>query len=174
MSFKVLDYVFLFHMRSLDNTEVLKEIKTILKTSKIDILSGLKNCCDFLKGNISYFDWVGFYFADFQKKNLYLKAFSGKPTDHTIIPFGIGICGQVALSNKNLMAPDVKVQDNYIACSLDVKSELVVPLFLEGKNIGQIDIDSNKLNPFSKEDELLLEACCDLISKTYGNSLLSL
>jgi len=170
----VLDYVFLFHMRSLDNTEVLKEIKTILKTSKIDILSGLKNCCDFLKGNISYFDWVGFYFADFQKKNLYLKAFSGKPTDHTIIPFGIGICGQVALSNKNLMAPDVKVQDNYIACSLDVKSELVVPLFLEGKNIGQIDIDSNKLNPFSKEDELLLEACCDLISKTYGNSLLSL
>ncbi len=174
MSFKVLDYVFLFHMRSLGNTEVLKEIKTILKTSKIDILSGLKNCCDFLKGNISYFDWVGFYFADFQKKNLYLKAFSGKPTDHTTIPFGIGICGQVALSNKNLMAPDVKVQDNYIACSLDVKSELVVPLFLEGKNIGQIDIDSNKLNPFSKEDELLLEACCDLISKTYGNSLLSL
>ena len=53
-------------MRSLGNTEVLKEIKTILKTSKIDILSGLKNCCDFLKGNISYFDWVGFYFADFQ------------------------------------------------------------------------------------------------------------
>ena len=67
------------------------------------------------------------------KKNLNLKAFSGKPTDHINIPFGIGICGQVALSNKNLMVPDVKVQDNYIACSLDVKSELVVPLFLEGK-----------------------------------------
>ena len=80
----------------------------------------------------------------------------------------------MALSNKNLMVPDVKVQDNYIACSLDVKSDLVVPLFLEGKIIGLIDIDSNKLNPFSKEDELLLEACCDLISKTYGNSLLSL
>ena len=72
MSFKVLDYVFLFHMRSLGNTEVLKEIKTILKTSKIDILSGLKNCCDFLKANISYFDWVGFYFADFQFSQLYI------------------------------------------------------------------------------------------------------
>ena len=174
MSFKVLDYVFLFHMRSLGNTEILKEIKTILKTSKIDILSGLKNCCDFLKENISYFDWVGFYFADFQTKNLNLKAFSGKPTDHSTIPFGSGICGQVALSNKNLMIPDVKVQDNYIACSLDVKSELVVPLFLEGKNIGQIDVDSHKINAFSNKDELFLEACCNLISKIYGQSLLSL
>lgn len=161
-------------MSSLGSTEVLKEITTILKASKIDILNGLNKCCHFLEENIPHFDWVGFYFADFQKKNLNLKAFSGKPTDHTTIPFGIGICGQVALSNKNLVVPDVKVHDNYIACSLDVKSELVVPLFLEGKNIGQIDIDSNKLNPFSKEDELLLEACCDLISKTYGNSLLSL
>ena len=165
---------FCFNMMSLSNTEVLKEIKTILDTSKIDTLSGLKNCCHFLKENILHFDWVGFYFADFQTKNLNLKAFSGKPTDHTTIPFGNGICGQVALSNRNFMVPDVRKQDNYIACSIDVKSELVVPLFIEGKNIGQIDIDSNKLNPFSKEDELLLEACCDIISKTYGNSLLSL
>ena len=70
------------------------------------------------------------------------------------------------------MVPDVQDQDNYIACSIDVRSELVVPLFFEGKNIGQIDIDSNKINPFSKEDEQLLEACCDLISSTYGASLL--
>ena len=161
-------------MTSLSNTQVLKEIKTILETYKIDILSGLKKCCYFLKENISHFDWVGFYFADFQTKNLNLKAFSGTPTDHTSIPFGKGICGQVALSNKNFMAPNVKEQDNYIACSIDVKSELVVPLFIEGKNVGQIDIDSNKLDPFTKEDELLLEACCDLVSKTYGNSLLRL
>ena len=70
------------------------------------------------------------------------------------------------------MVPDVQDQDNYIACSIDVRSELVVPLFFEGKNIGQIDIDSNKINPFSKEDGQLLEACCDLISSTYGSSLL--
>ncbi len=61
-----------------------------------------------------------------------------------------------------------------LACSINVKSELVVPLFIEGKNVGQIDIDSNKLDPFTKKDELLLEACCDLVSKTYGNSLLRL
>ena len=103
-------------MSSLSNTEDLKEIKTILKASKIDILNGLNKCCHFLDENIPHFDWVGFYFADFQKKNLNLKAFSGKPTEHTTIPFGMGVCGQVALSNKNLMVPDVKVQDNYIAC----------------------------------------------------------
>ena len=84
-------------MRSLGNTEVLKEIKTILKGSKTDILSGLKKCCHFLEENIPHFDWVGFYFADFQTKNLYLKAFSGKPTDHTTIPFGNGIAHNIQI-----------------------------------------------------------------------------
>ena len=84
-----------------------------------------------------------------------LKGVPGKPTDHTVIPFGKGICGQVAVSNQNFMVPDVNAQDNYIACSIDVRSELVIPLFFEGKNIGQIDIDSNKIDPFSKEDELV-------------------
>ena len=103
-----------------------------------------------------------------------MKAFSGTPTDRIVIPFGKGICGQVALSNQNFVVPDVTTQDNYIACSLDVRSELVVPLFLDKKNIGQIDIDSKTPNPFSIEDENLLEKVCHLISKTYGRSLLKL
>ena len=102
---------------------------------------------------------------------LHLKAYSGTPTEHTSIPFGKGICGQVALSNENLLVPDVTAQDNYIACSLDVRSELVVPLFLEGENIGQIDIDSKTLNPFTKEDEAFLTELCSLVSSTYGKSL---
>jgi GAF domain-containing protein len=72
------------------------------------------------------------------------------------------------------MVPDVQEQENYIACSISVRSELVVPLFFKGENIGQIDIDSNQKDPFSSEDEQLLEACCALISETYGSSLLSL
>ena len=83
--------------------------------------------------------------------------YAGEPTDHTIIPFGKGICGQVAVSNENFVVPDVKAQDNYIACSLHVKAEIVVPLFLNGENIGQIDIDSNTPDPFTIEDEMLLE-----------------
>jgi GAF domain-containing protein len=82
-----------------------------------------------------------------------LKAFAGEPTDHTIIPFGKGICGQVAESNQNFVVDDVTAQDNYIACSINVKSEVVIPLFVNGENIGQIDIDSHTKNAFSKEDE---------------------
>ena len=79
-----------------------------------------------------------------------------------------------ALSNENFLVPDVSAQDNYIACNLDVRSELVVPLFLEGKNIGQIDVDSRTPNPFSKKDEKFLSNICNLISSTYGNLLTQL
>ena len=70
---------------------------------------------------------------------LKLAQFSGKPTEHTIIPFGKGICGQVALSNKNFVVQDVTEQDNYISCGWEVKSEIVVPIFKNNENIGQID-----------------------------------
>ncbi len=113
--------------------------------------------CEALRTTISYYDWVGFYMANHEAKTLHLGAFAGTPTDHTVIPFGKGICGQVAESNENFVVPDVKAQDNYIACSITVKSEIVVPLFKDGKNIGQIDIDSNTVNPFTKEDEVFLE-----------------
>ncbi len=88
---------------------------------------------------------------------LQLKVYAGSPTEHTKIPFGKGICGQVAVSNQNFVVPDVMAQDNYIACSIDVKSEIVVPLFKDGQNIGQIDIDSHTKNAFSDEDTLFLE-----------------
>jgi GAF domain-containing protein len=86
-----------------------------------------------------------------------LGSYVGAATDHTVIPFGKGICGQVAVSNSNFVVPDVSAQDNYIACSFTVKSEIVVPLFVDGKNIGQIDIDSHELDPFSEADERFLE-----------------
>ena len=74
-----------------------------------------------------------------------------------MIPFGKGICGQVAESNKNFVVADVSSQNNYIACSIYVKAEIVIPLFKNGKNIGQIDIDSHISDPFSIEDERFLE-----------------
>ena len=107
-------------------------------------------------------------------KHLTSRLFLEIRTEHVTIPFGKGICGQVALTNKNFIVPDVKEQDNYISCNINVRSELVVPLFFEGRNIGQIDIDSNKIDAFSKEDENLLVLCCDFISKTYGSRLLKI
>ncbi len=100
---------------------------------------------------------MGFYFANDDKPELLLGPYAGEPTDHTVIPFGKGICGQVAVSNQNFVVPDVSTQDNYIACSMTVKSEIVVPLFVNGKNIGQIDIDSNIIDAFTELDERFLE-----------------
>lgn len=117
----------------------------------------LMQICALLETNVAYYNWVGFYFANPTSKTLHLGPYVGAPTDHTVIPFGKGICGQVAVSNANFVVPDVAAQDNYIACSFTVKSEIVVPLFVNGQNIGQIDIDSNILDPFTSEDERFLE-----------------
>ena len=97
--------------------------------------------CDFLKREIPYYDWVGFYFKNGEKKELKLAEFSGEPTEHTIIPFGKGICGQVAITNENFVTQDVHEQTNYICCGWKVKSEIVIPVMVRGKNIGEIDID---------------------------------
>jgi GAF domain-containing protein len=124
----------------------------------------LLHICRLLKSNVPGYDWVGFYFRNGQKKELLLGPYAGNRTEHTTIPFGKGICGQVAVNNQNFVVPDVKAQDNYIACSLTVKSEIVIPIFVNGENIGQIDIDSNTLNSFTKADEVFLEFVCTKVA----------
>jgi GAF domain-containing protein len=123
--------------------------------------------CTLLNGKIPHYNWVGFYFANHQDKTLHLGPYVGAATDHTVIPFGKGICGQVAESNQNFVVPDVAAQDNYIACSFTVKSEIVVPLFVNGVNIGQIDIDSHELDPFTSEDERFLEFVNEKIAQLF-------
>ncbi len=140
---------------------------SILSNSEFSRDEKLKQLCEFLSTSIDYYNWVGFYFANHETKTLHLGPYVGAPTDHTVIPFGKGICGQVAESNANFVVPDVAAQDNYIACSFTVKSEIVVPLFVNGKNIGQIDIDSHVLNPFSKDDEHFLEFVNQEVAKLF-------
>lgn len=134
-----------------------QQVASILANETASIDEKLHEVCTLLKTSVAHYDWVGFYFRNGDKEELKLGPYAGAPTDHTIIPFGKGICGQVALSNQNFVVPDVQAQDNYIACSLTVKSEIVVPLFVNGENIGQIDIDSNTPDPFTEEDERFLE-----------------
>lgn len=127
----------------------------------------LANICQLLHDEVDYYNWVGFYFAHHETQTLHLGPYVGAETDHTVIPFGKGICGQVAVSNQNFVVPDVSAQDNYIACSFTVKSEIVVPLFVNGKNIGQLDIDSHVLNPFSETDERFLEFVNEEVAKLF-------
>lgn len=137
--------------------ELRPEIDRIIADQETTTDAKLTAICELLQSNIDYYDWVGFYFKNGDKPELKLRAYAGEETDHTIIPFGKGICGQVAVSNANFVVPDVKAQDNYIACSINVKAEVVIPLFVNGENIGQIDIDSHTPDPFTAEDERFLE-----------------
>ncbi|WP_299115160.1 GAF domain-containing protein [uncultured Winogradskyella sp.] len=143
------------------NLEELKPIiKSITAKNNFTFHERLMQICELLESNVLYYNWVGFYFKNGNKNELKLGPYVGEPTDHIIIPFGKGICGQVAVSNENFVVPDVSAQDNYIACSITVKAEIVIPIFINGKNIGQIDIDSNTPDPFTEADEQFLEFVC--------------
>ena len=143
------------------------KVTEIISNSIITREEKLLKICELLSNSIDYYNWVGFYFRNGEKEELILGPYVGAATDHTVIPFGKGICGQVAVSNKNFVVPDVAAQDNYIACSFTVKSEIVVPLFVNGKNIGQIDIDSHVLDPFTEADERFLEFINEEIAMLY-------
>ncbi|MBT8260739.1 MAG: GAF domain-containing protein [Bacteroidia bacterium] len=141
------------------------KVTEIVSNSNETVEKRLLQICELLEAHIDYYNWVGFYFKNGDKNELKLGPYVGEPTDHTIIPFGKGICGQVALSNKNFIVPDVAAQDNYIACSISVKAEIVIPIFVNGENMGQIDIDSNTPDPFSEADERFLEFVCEKVSE---------
>ncbi len=134
------------------------------KIENLDLKDSLSFVCEFLQKNVKGYDWVGYYFHN-DKNQLVLKKYFGLKTDHTIIPFGKGICGQTAESNMHIIVDDVNNEENYISCNINVKSEIVVPLFSNKKNIGQIDIDSNTLSRFTLDDLKFLKKINVLIAK---------
>ena len=151
---------------SLDNLK--PKITEIVSNTSETFENRLFQICELLESQVDYYNWVGFYFKNGDKNELKLGPYVGEPTDHVIIPFGKGICGQVAVSNQNYVVPDVAAQDNYLACSITVKAEIVIPIFVNRENIGQIDIDSSTLDPFTESDERFLEFVCKEVAKIYS------
>lgn len=117
----------------------------------------LLQICQLLKDEVYHYDWVGFYRLDQSNNMLVLGPYVGKATDHTHIPVGKGVCGQVAQNKRTMMVQDVSKMDNYIACSIDVQSEIVVPVLKDGEFVAEIDIDSHAYAPFTPGDQQLLE-----------------
>jgi L-methionine (R)-S-oxide reductase len=111
------------------------------------------------------FDWVGVYLLDPEKNELWLHNYVGSPTEHARIPVGTGVCGRAVAEETNLRIDDVSKEENYLACSPSVESELVV-LIRDGSRIfGQIDIDSSDEAAFNEEDELALQAIADKLAE---------
>jgi len=115
-----------------------------------------------LHKNLPHYNWVGIYRLEGQ--NLVLGPFQGKPTEHVSIPVGRGICGAAAVSKKTEVVPDVGADARYLACSLETRSEIVVPVIKDGAFWGEIDIDSDRPNAFSPDDVELLEAVARFLS----------
>lgn len=124
--------------------------------------------CELLADEVPTFNWVGFYMADpTGKEELVLGPFVGASTDHTRIPFGKGICGQVALSHETFVAQDVHAQDNYLSCSIDVQSEIVIPIMVGDEFVAQLDIDSHTKYSISDDQQAILEEICDLLAEEF-------
>jgi L-methionine (R)-S-oxide reductase len=142
--------------------------RLIKDLENFDTISGIelqKSLVQWLDEEVSYYNWTGFYFMNDEKQQLEIGPYVGAFTDHTVIPYGRGICGQVAVSGKTFEVPDVHAQDNYLACSLATKSEIVVPIYKGENLVGQIDIDSHELDPFTQEDHDLLEAVANFVAQ---------
>jgi L-methionine (R)-S-oxide reductase len=113
------------------------------------------------------YNWVGFYMLEpgATPPMLVLGHFQGAMTPHTRIPLNQGICGAAASSGKTVVVDDVSRDPRYLACSLETKSEIVVPVFVRGQVVGELDIDSHFLAAFGFEDRELVEDCAQLVGK---------
>jgi GAF domain-containing protein len=127
----------------------------------------LMELCRLLKSRVAHYHWFGFYIARREERLLDLGPFAGEATEHVLIPFGRGICGQAAESGSTFVVDDVGAASNYLACSLKVKSEIVVPVFAPSapsgpaipapELVGEIDIDSHEVSAFGPADRAFLE-----------------
>ena len=139
--------------------DIWSQCETIIQ-SQAALKEKMQAICDFLGNQMLHYDWVGFYLSDVKNKKLYLGPFYGEPTEHTSISYGRGICGQAAAAQKTFVIDDVAEEKNYIACSVHVKSEIVVPIIKNQIVVGQIDIDSHTPAAFTQKDQQLLEQIC--------------
>lgn len=123
--------------------------------------------CQLLKQEVYHYDWVGFYILDQEKNELVLGPYVGKPTQHTNIAIGKGICGQVAESGRTMVVQDVTQVENYISCGLDVQSEIVVPVMKDGLFVAELYIDSHSPAPFTEEDSKFLARICEMLASHF-------
>lgn len=118
--------------------------------------------CDELRKRFESYNWTGIYLL--KEEKLVLSAYSGERTEHEVIPLGEGLCSLAIVKDEVVLEPDVKSNTEYLACFPSTNSEIVVPIKLNGKAIGEIDIDSDARNAFSGKDESFLKEVAKLIA----------
>jgi L-methionine (R)-S-oxide reductase len=145
--------------------DIVSEIRRYSATAK-DLFSFQKFCVDLIGERLPHYDWVGFYMLDTHDPNvLVLGPYRGAPTEHVRIPVTEGICGAAVAQDGTVIVEDVSRDPRYLACSIETRSEIVVPIRANGKIVGEIDIDSHTLNAFGEDDRSFLESCADVLGR---------
>jgi GAF domain-containing protein len=142
-------------------------IEDAIRTER-DSPRALRRVVEILKREIQHYTWVGIYVLEGDE--LVLGPFLGKPSPHTRIPIGSGICGAAARERETIIVDDVNADSRYLACSLETKSEIVVPIMSGARVLGEIDIDSDQPAAFGAEDRKLLESVAALLAPVIGSS----
>lgn len=127
--------------------------------------SAAQAVCSLLRKEVPRYNWVGIYMVD-GEDSLLLKAWDGpKATEHVRIPISKGVCGAAVREAQTIVVDDVKKDPRYLSCFLSTRSEIVVPIFRDGKVVGEIDIDSDKTAAFGDEDRRFLEQAAAALSQ---------
>lgn len=141
------------------NTLLVKQLRALIQDES-NLIANLSNVSALLNAHFDQINWVGFYLWDDQDQELVLGPFQGKVACNRI-PMGRGVCGSALQQQQTLIVPDVHAFAGHIACDSASRSEIVVPIIIDGQPFGVLDIDAPVTNRFTTEDQALLEACID-------------
>jgi GAF domain-containing protein len=145
--------------------DIVSEIGRFAETAQ-DLTSLQEFCVGIIAERLSYYNWVGFYMLDPSDENiLVLGPFRGAPTEHVRIPVTEGICGAAVAHGETVIIDNVSEDPRYLACSIETRSEIVVPIRAKGKIVGEIDIDSHTLNAFGTDDRGFVENCAEALGQ---------
>lgn len=147
----------------MNNMEIMNSVRDLTSRTP-EVSSLLAAVVSLLHRERPHYHWVGVYLL--QGAELVLGPYIGKPTSHTRIPLNIGICGAAASTGQTLIVDDVCADPRYLACSMETRSEIVVPMQHQNHIVGEIDIDSDLLAAFTHHDRDLLESVAALLAET--------
>ena len=150
-----------------DRHQAALDAVTAALASEQDTTRAMQTTVQLLAKHLTDYTWTGIYLLD--GNELCLGPFVGKPSPHTRIPLGRGICGAAATEKATIIVDDVNADPRYLACSIETRSEIVVPIMLNGEVLGELDIDSDKTAAFGDDDRVLLEQVAERLAPRLTN-----
>ena len=154
-------------MTDIDSEGLLTAIRSAVATAP-NGNAAMQQVVRLLKDGMPHYTWVGIYLREGEE--LVLGPFLGKPSPHTRIPLGNGICGAAATQKETIIVDDVNADPRYLACSIETRSEIVVPIMNGADVLGEIDIDSDRPSAFGANDRALLEQIAPLLAEALAEA----